>query len=225
MSRIRVILADDHRMLRSGLASLLNALPDVEVVAEAGDAEEAFALVLKHQPEILVTDIAMPGQNGLQLAERVAHAGTHTRVLILSMHLDGEYVRAAARSGAAGYVLKDADLDELDRALHVIHRGGTFLSPDVSTQLMADYQRLTSTLAPAPADPAGPKENPLTPRQQDVLRLIAEGKTTKAIALNLGISSKTVETHRTQLMDRLKIHEVAGLVRYAIRSGLVDREP
>jgi DNA-binding NarL/FixJ family response regulator len=212
---IRVLLADDHRLLRAGLISLLRDVKDVDVVAEAGDGEEALALVAELKPDVLLTDIAMPKLNGLEVAARVTEEYPATRVIILSMHLDEEYVRAAVSSGAAGYLLKDTDLAELDRAIRAVVRGETFLSPAVSTQLMADYQRLA-------LGGRGSSEDPLTPRQREVLRHIAEGKTTKAIARLLGISTKTVETHRTQLMERLNIHDVAGLVRYAIRSGLVD---
>lgn len=216
MDTIRVILADDHTLLRAGIRALLEELPGIEVVGEAADGQEALALAQAHRPDVMLTDIAMPGMGGLEVVARMTQDQPEVRVLILSMHKDEAYVRRAILAGAAGYLLKDSDIGELDLALRAAARGETYLSPAVSTHLVADYRRR----AGEEADPAAG----LTRRQVEVLRLVAEGATTKAIARILGISAKTVESHRTLLMERLGIHDVAGLVRYAIRAGLVNPE-
>ncbi|HEY2156335.1 MAG TPA: response regulator transcription factor [Isosphaeraceae bacterium] len=216
METIRVLIADDHTLVRAGIRALLQGLEGVEVVAEAGDGREAMALAEEHRPDVLVTDIAMPHVSGLELAGRVARELPATRVIILSMHANEEYASRALQAGAAGYLLKDSGLAELELAVRAVARGETYLSPAVSKHVIADYLRRTGG--------APPDSCPLTPRQNQVLRLIAEGNTTKAIARILGVSVKTVETHRVQLMDRLDIHDVAGLVRYAIRIGLVQAD-
>ena len=213
MQPIRVILADDHTLLRAGLRALLEELPGVEVVAEAADGPEALSHVEAHRPDVVLMDIAMPHLSGLDVTARITQEHPGVRVLILSMHNDEAYVRRAILAGAAGYLLKDSDTEELGLALRAVARGETYLSPAVSKHLVADYRRQVG-------DQAGPSGD-LTPRQWEVLRLIAEGETTKAIARRLGISIKTVESHRTLLMDRLGIHDVPGLVRYAIRAGLI----
>jgi DNA-binding NarL/FixJ family response regulator len=209
---IRVLIADDHTLVRAGIRALLQDLEGVEVVAEAGDGREAMDLVERHRPDVLVTDIAMPHLGGLELAGRVTRELPATRVIILSMHANEEYASRALQAGAAGYLLKDSGLAELELAVRAVVRGETYLSPAVSRHVIADYLRRTG---------GAPDSGPLTPRQGQVLQLIAEGKTTKQIARLLGVSIKTVETHRVQLMDRLDIHDVAGLVRYAIRTGMV----
>ena len=214
METIRVLIADDHTLVRAGIRALLQGLEGVEVVAEAGDGREAMALALVHRPDVLVTDIAMPHVSGLELAGRVARELPEARVIILSMYGNEEYASRALQAGAAGYLLKDSGLAELELAVRAVARGETYLSPAVSKHVIADYLRRTGG--------APPESGSLTPRQRQVLRLIAEGKTTKAIARLLGVSVKTVETHRAQLMDRLDIHDVAGLVRHAIRIGLVE---
>jgi DNA-binding NarL/FixJ family response regulator len=213
---IRVLIADDHTLVRAGIRALLQGLEGVEVVAEAGDGREAMALAQVHRPDVLVTDIAMPHVSGLELAGRVARELPEARVIILSMHGNEEYASRALQAGAAGYLLKDSGLAELELAVRAVARGETYLSPAVSKHVIADYLRRTGG--------APPKPGSLTPRQRQVLRLIAEGQTTKAIARLLGVSVKTVETHRAQLMDRLDIHDVAGLVRHAIRIGLVEAD-
>jgi DNA-binding NarL/FixJ family response regulator len=214
MGVIRVILADDHTLLRAGIRALLEDLPDVEIVAEASDGLEAVAQAGAHRPDVLLMDIGMPLLNGLDAAGRVAQEWPEVKVLILSMHKDEAYVRRAVLAGAAGYLLKDSDTEELGLALRAVARGQTYLSPAVSTHLVAGFRRLAD-------EAAGPADG-LTPRQREVLRLIAEGETTKAIARVLGISVKTVESHRAHLMERLGIHDVAGLVRFAIRNGLAE---
>ena len=212
----RVLLADDHALVRAGLRKLLESVPDLQVVGEVGDGLALLALVAQLQPDLVLMDIAMPGLNGLEATARVMKEWPQTRVLILSMHQNEEYVRQALRHGAAGYLLKDAAPLELDQALAVVLRGETYLSPAVSKGVLNDYvQRLRSDEAPAAQ---------LTPRQREVLQLVAQGLSTKEIARRLELSVKTVETHRSQMMKQLDIHEVAGLVRYAMRVGLISPE-
>lgn len=216
MDEIRIVLADDHGIVRAGVRSILEEIAGVVVVAEAADGRQALALVEAHRPDVLMTDISMPGLDGLELASCVTSEWPETRVLILSMHADRAYATKAMASGAVGYLLKDAGPDELEAAVRAVARGESYLSSAISAHVVADYARLVK----AGADEAGP----LTPRQLEVLRLIAEGVPTKGIARRLNISVKTAETHRTQLMDRLDIHEIAGLVRYAIRTGLINSD-
>ena len=214
MTTVRVLLADDHTLVRAGLRKLLESIPGMEVVGEAGDGLQLLEMVEKLQPQVVLMDIAMPGLNGLEATGRLIKAWPSTRVLILSMHQNAEYVRQALRQGAVAYLLKDAAPMELEWALAAVLRGETYLSPAVSKGVVSDYvHRLRNEEQPADA---------LTPRQREVLQLIAEGQSTKEIARRLDLSVKTVETHRTQLMKQLDIHEVAGLVRYAIREGLVS---
>ena len=213
MKPIRVLLADDHTLVRAGIRSLLENMEGIEVIAEAGDGREALRLVTTHRPDVVLMDIAMPGLNGLEAAARIAKKFPNVRVVILSMHVNEEYVLQALRAGAAGYMVKGADAAELEIAIRAVARGETYLSPMVSKHVVTDYiQRISGETSPLEL---------LTPRQREVLQLIAEGYSTKKIARTLKISVKTVETHRMQLMERLDIHDIAGLVRYAIRIGLV----
>ena len=214
MRPLRVLLAEDHTLVRAGIRALLESLDGVEVVAEAADGREALRLAQAHAPDILLMDITMKELNGLEATARLAKERSATRVIILSMHADQAYVRQALQAGAAGYLLKGADLAELELALKAVTRGDTYLSPSVSKGLVGD---LLNGKAPA----ANPLDE-LTLRQREVLQLVAEGKTTKEIAGRLNLSIKTVETHRAQLMERLNIHDVAGLVKFAIRVGLVQ---
>lgn len=213
MTAIRVLLADDHALVRAGIRSVLEAIPGVQVVAETGDGQEVLPLIERHHPHVALLDIAMPGLNGLEVAARVRKDAPGTRVIILSMHATEAYVRQALAAGAAGYLVKDAGVAELELALKAVARGETYLSPGVSRHVVEGY------LAGGPGAPAGLER--LTPRHREILQLVAEGHTTKDIAARLGISGRTVETHRGELMERLHIHDVAGLVRYAIRAGLV----
>jgi DNA-binding NarL/FixJ family response regulator len=216
MKPIRLLLADDHALVRAGFRALLEQLSGVEVVAEAGDGAEALRLMETHQPDVVVTDLSMPGKGGLELVARAAQRWPAMRVLVLSMHAGAEYVLQALRAGAAGYLLKDAATPELEVAIKAVSRGETYLSPAVSRHVVAGLVRQSG-------DDAATRD-PLTPRQREILRHIAEGRTTKEIARLLNISVKTVETHRTQLMDRLDIHDIASLVRYALRAGLVTSD-
>ncbi len=214
--RLRIVLADDHALVRAGLRKLLESLPDVEVVGEAEDGRAALALVESRHPDLVLMDIAMPGLNGIEAAARLSREHPRVRALILSMHQNEDYVRQALRAGAAGYLLKEAAPVELELAIRAMVRGETYLSPAVSKGAVSDYvQRLRDEDVPGVT---------LTPRQRETLQLIAEGHTTKEIARRLNISVKTVETHRTQLMKQLDLHDVAGLVRYAVRTGLVSPE-
>jgi DNA-binding NarL/FixJ family response regulator len=221
MMPIRVLLADDHELVRAGISALLQNIPEVEVVAEANDGHEALHLVATLQPQVVLLDIAMPGLNGLETAARITETFPGVRVIMLSMHADEEYVLQALRAGATGYLLKGARRPELELAVTAVARGETYLSPAASKHVVGEYvQRTTGTQELKEAEP-GPAER-LTPRQREILQLIAEGQTTKEIARTLNLSVKTVEMHRSQLMERLQIHDVAGLVRYAIRTGLVS---
>ncbi|OIN92369.1 MAG: DNA-binding response regulator [Comamonadaceae bacterium CG1_02_60_18] len=213
MTVSRALLADDHTLVRAGLRKLLENLPNIEVVGEAGDGLELLALAEQLQPHLVLMDIAMPGLNGLDATARLVKSQPGIRVLILSMHQNEEYVRKALRHGAAAYLLKDAAPMELELALSAVLRGETYLSPAVSRGVVSDYvQRLRSEDQPG---------EQLSPRQREVLQLIAEGLSTKEIARKLDLSVKTVETHRTGLMKQLDVHEVTGLVRYALKLGLV----
>ncbi len=211
---IRILLAEDHTLVRAGIRALLQNIEGVEVVAEAGDGREALRLTQQQHPDIVFMDIAMAGLNGLDATARLVREFPDVRVIMLSMHANEEYVLQALRAGAVGYLLKDAGTAELELAVRSVGRGETYLSPAVSKHVVADYVRRvggeTNTL------------ERLTPRQREVLQLIAEGHTTHNIAKTLRISVKTVETHRAQLMERLDIHDIAGLVRYAIRVGLAN---
>jgi DNA-binding NarL/FixJ family response regulator len=216
MNAIRILLADDHALLRAGIRALLENIPEIEVVAEARDGLEAIQLIETHRPNIALSDISMPALSGLELVGRVARDFPDVRTIILSMHSNEEYVCQAMRAGAAGYLLKDAGTTELKTAILAVARGESYLSPAVSKHVIADYVRRTSSEAGS--------ADLLTPRQREILRYIAIGQTTKGIARTLGISAKTVETHRAQLMERLAIYDVPGLVRYAIRTGLVTTD-
>ena len=213
MKTIRVLLADDHTLVRAGIRSLVQALSGIQVVAEAGDGREALSLIEAHQPDVAMLDIAMPGLNGLEVAAQVVNSYPYVRVIILSMHATEEYVLRALRAGAAGYLLKDADISELELAIKAVTRGETYLSPAVSRHVTEYVRRV--------GQDGGSGLERLTPRQREVLQLVAEGNTTQESARIMNLSVKTVETHRTQLMERLDIHDIAGLVRYAVREGLV----
>ena len=215
MTPLRVLLVDDHALVRAGMRSLLQDLPDVEVVAEAGHGAEALAIAERERPDVVLMDIAMKGMNGLEAAARLRERLPGVKVIILSMHTSEEYVLLALRAGAAAYLIKDSATSELELALKCVMRGETYLSPAISRQVVDGYvQRVGAS--------AGPE--PLTPRQREVLKRIAEGRSTKEIAFELSLSVKTVETHRAQIMERLGIRDVAGLVRYAMRAGLVPPE-
>jgi DNA-binding NarL/FixJ family response regulator len=216
MKPIRVLLADDHTLVRAGIRGLLAGLAGVEVVGEVGDGHEALRLAETLHPGVVLLDIGMPGLNGLEAAARLAKLDPMIRVVILSMHMSEEYVLQALRAGAAGYLLKGADVAELEVAVRAVARGETYLSPAVSKRVVDDYVRRTSETP----DPLAV----LTSRQREILQLVAEGNTSKEIANHLGLSHRTVEAHRNQMMKRLDVHDVTGLVRFAVRVGLVAGE-
>lgn len=213
----RVLIVDHYAMVRAGFRALLQSLEGVEVIAEAGDGQEALRLVELHQPDIVLMGIDLSEMNGLDATARMQQDFPQVRVIILSSHAEKEYVHQALRAGAMGYLLKDGNASELELALRAIAHGTTYFSPAVSKYVMTDYMR---RLDPESSVEANPLEQ-LTPRQLEILKLIAHGKSTKEIAKSLFISVKTVESHRMHLMDRLDIHEVAGLVHFAIRMGIV----
>ncbi len=220
MNPVRVLIADDHNLFRAGIRLLLEELPGIQVVAEARNGLEALDAVQSHSPDVVLMDIAMSGMNGLETTTRITKEYPTVRVIILSMHANEEYVWQALRAGAVGYLLKDAGTAELELAIKAVAQGETYLSPPISKQVISDYiRRMGSEAEKNEADLLPHKR--LTLRQREILQLIAEGYTTQAIAQKLNISVKTVETHRTQLMERLDIHDVPGLVRYAIRIGLI----
>jgi DNA-binding NarL/FixJ family response regulator len=207
---IRVAVVDDHTLVRAGIVALLLEIPGVEVVAEGADGAAARRLVSEHHPDILFLDLAMPGVSGLDALTDIHGAQSGVKVIVLSMHDSEEYVLRALRDGASGYLLKDVAPQELAQAIHAVMRGETWLSRPVSEKVIHGY------IARAAEKPG----ELLTERQVEVLTLIAEGLGTREIAERLGVSIKTIETYRAQLMSRLDIHDVAGLVKYAIRHSL-----
>jgi DNA-binding NarL/FixJ family response regulator len=209
---IRVLLADDHELVRAGFRTLLLDL-GMQVVAEATNGNEALRLVEMHRPDVVLMDIAMPELNGLEATARVAQEFPGSRVIILSMHANAQYARRALRAGAAGYLLKNSKLPELEMAIHAVARGETYLTPKVASFIASDYTHKLKRESTA--------ASPLTLRQIEILQLIAKGYTRKQIAEKLVISPKTYDTFRAQLMEHLNIHDTAGLVRYATRMGLV----
>jgi DNA-binding NarL/FixJ family response regulator len=213
---IRILLADDHALVRAGLRALIREMRGMEVVGEAEDGDEALRLIAELHPDVALVDISMPNLNGLEVATRASSNHPRTRVVMLSMHAFEEYVHRALVAGAAGYLLKNADKGELEQALRCVARGQSWLSPSISKSVVDALVRGDK--------PVGGPFEILSPRQREILQLIAEGRSTKEIAQHLDLSVKTVEAHRTELMERLGIHGVAGLVRYAIRTGLVQVE-
>jgi DNA-binding NarL/FixJ family response regulator len=214
MIPVRVLLADDHALVRAGIRALLQGLEGVTVVAETGNGAEVLELARTHRPDVVLLDISMPGLSGLDVSAQLEQELPEVRVVVLSMHANEEYVLQALRSGAVGYMLKDSATAELELALKAVMQGETYLSPPISKQVVEGYVQRVGAEQPA--------SEKLTPRQREVLQLIAEGHSTKEIAYRLELSVKTVETHRAQLMERLQIRDIAGLVKYAIRSGLAS---
>ncbi|MBE7545524.1 MAG: response regulator transcription factor [Bryobacteraceae bacterium] len=211
MPRIRVLLADDHAVVRQGFRLILSSQPDIEVLAEAGNGRQAVELATRLKPDVAVVDVSMPELNGIEATRRIVESSPHTRVLALSMHKDAVYVREILRAGARGYLLKDAVDTEFLTAIRAIARGDGYLSPAVSGAVLDDYRRNVS-------DPL----DLLTSREREVLQMIAEGKTNKEIANLLSLSVYTVDAHRGRLMEKLNVHSVTELVRFAVRKGIVD---
>lgn len=211
---LRLLIADDHALFRAGLRALLREMPSVQVIAEAGTGDDAVVLARAHRPDAIVMDISMKGLNGLDATARIKASAPATRVIVLSMHDSEDYVAQALRAGASAYLLKDSAEPELELALKAVMRGEIYLSPRVSKPVVDAYvRRCGAGSSPPPA---------LTARQREILQLIAEGHSTKRIAGKLNVSVKTIDAHRAQIMERLQIRDVPGLVRYAIRNGLVS---
>ncbi len=211
---VRVLLADDHTLIRAGIRALLERLRNVAVVGEAGDGKEAVELVRNTKPDVVLMDIAMPGLNGLEAVEKIRREFPDTNVLMLSVFTDEEFVARALHVGASGYLVKGSIPSELEVALRAVARGETYLSPSVSKQVVRKY-----------LDRVGGGSSLfelLTQRQPEILQLVGEGKSMKEIASYLDLSVKTVEKHKSELMDRLEIRDTAGLIRYAIRAKLVN---
>jgi DNA-binding NarL/FixJ family response regulator len=217
VSAIRTLLADDHTLVRAGLRALLRYIAGVTIVAEADNGRDAVRLASELTPDLAIMDISMKELNGIEAAAQMKAQSPATRVLILSMHTTEEFVRRALKAGAAGYLVKDSAPLELTMAIEAVMRGETYLSPRVSKSLL-------SGLVDGRAAPGGSSLDGLTPRQREVLQLVAEGRSTKEIAFALEVSVKTVETHRAALMERLGIRDTASLVVYAVRNGLVSAE-
>jgi len=217
MTRITVLLADDHMIVREGLRALLGVEADIEVVGEAETGRQALQLAKKLRPAVLVMDIAMPLLNGLEATRQILKAVPATRVLILSGHSDDEYVRQVILLGAAGYLIKQTSADLLSRAIREVHKGNTFFSPSIANRVHGLYQE-----SPNGRGLIGKKGPALTSREMEVLQLVAEGKANKQVARELGISVKTVEKHRQKLMSKLDLHDTAGLTRYAISAGIIE---
>ncbi|MGZ7042372.1 MAG: response regulator, partial [Thermoanaerobaculia bacterium] len=209
---MRVLLAEDHTVVRAGIHRLLSDFPMVTEIMEAADGSEAVAAVARYRPDIVLMDITMPRMNGLEATSRIVRQSPNTRVIILSIHRNEDFVRRALYAGASGYLIKAGAVVELDEALRSVHGGRTYISPSVKPLIADDWSE------------AGGVLGRLTPRQHEILQLIAEGMSSRKIAEMLRIQIKTVESHRTELMKRLGIHDVAGLVRFAVRHGIVDVE-
>jgi len=212
-AQTRILIADDHTLVRAGIRALLEKEPSLEVLGEARDGREALELARQYQPDVLLIDIAMPQLSGLDVVRKLTREAPGVRCIILSMHADEEHVWQALRAGAAGYLVKGGSLVELQLAIKAVASGKSYLSPVVSGPVIKEYVRRTSQQVSLYT---------LTPRKREILKMIAEGKTTKQIALILEISGKTVESHRAQLMKQLGVQDIAGLVRHALKSGLVE---
>jgi DNA-binding NarL/FixJ family response regulator len=212
---VRILIADDHRIVREGLRHLLEKRTDFKVVGEAADGESAVKLATELSPHIVILDISMPGLNGIEATRRILAERPAIRVLVLSMHSDRRFVIESLKAGAAGYLLKDSAFDELARAIEVVMARGAYLSPAITEMVVREYVAQAGC-----GDDAA--FSVLSPREREVLQLMAEGESTKAIAARLAVSVKTVESYRQQVMEKLDLHSVAELTKYAIREGLTD---
>ena len=211
MKKIRILLADDHAVVRQGFKMILAAQADMEIVAEAGNGRDAVEAAQRLRPDVVVMDVAMPELNGIEATRRIVEASPHTRVLALSMHKDSVYVREILRAGARGYLLKDAPAGDLVSAVRAVAGGEGYLSPGVSNAVLDDYRRHVTN----PIDL-------LTSREREVLQMLAEGKTNKEIAGVLQLSVYTVDAHRGRIMEKLNLHSINELVRFAVRNGMID---
>jgi DNA-binding NarL/FixJ family response regulator len=211
MKRIRILLADDHAVVRQGFKMILGAQPDFEIVGEAGNGREAVELAENLKPDVVVMDVAMPELNGIEATRRLAASAPHTRVVALSMHKDNVYVREILRAGARGYLLKDSVAGDLVSAVRAVAQGEGYISPAVSNAVLDDYRKHVTN----PIDL-------LSSREREVLQMLAEGKTNKEIAAVLNLSVYTVDAHRGRIMEKLNVHSINELVRFAVRNGLID---
>jgi DNA-binding NarL/FixJ family response regulator len=215
MMSIRVLLADDHALVRQGLRALIEKIHGAIVVAEVSDGLQAVQAAKDESPDVVLMDIAMPGLNGLEALTRLKKECPSVKVIMLSMYAAEEYFRQALEAGASGYLLKDADRAELEIALMTVSRGETYLTPEIAKYTIHAYQQHHAQVGVSPL-------SRLTSRQREILQLVAEGQTTKDIAQRLDLSPRTVETHRADIMERLQIHDLPGLVRIAIQNGLIQ---
>jgi DNA-binding NarL/FixJ family response regulator len=216
MRKTRILLADDHKLMRSGLKALIEQQPDLTVVGEADDGRQAVVLAASLKPDLLVMDIGMPNLNGIEAARQITQANPGTAIVILSMHSDESYVLRALKAGAKGYLLKDSAESDLIRAVHAVAGGKSFFSPAVSKVLLDDYVR---KLQRSGAEDA---YDLLTPREREILQLIAEGKSNKDVANLLNLSVYTVETHRSNIMEKLNLRGIPELILYAVRKGIIS---
>jgi len=209
-----IVVADDHKIVREGLVKLLEARPDFTVIGEASDGEEAVQMVLEKQPDVVIMDIWMPRLSGIDATRRIGKRGSNAKILVLSMHESRTYVEEVLRAGASGYIVKNSASSDLLQAIDAVRAGASYLSPAITQQVVDAIAR------PGDSSPSGVAM--LTDREREVLQLIAEGLSSKEIANMLGVSLKTIDSHRSNLMEKLDIHKVSGLVRFAIRAGLVE---
>ncbi|HEX7316467.1 MAG TPA: response regulator transcription factor [Pyrinomonadaceae bacterium] len=217
MDKLRILLADDHEMIRDGVKGLINGQPDMEVVGEAGDGREAWQKVKSVQPDILVLDITMPDLNGVQSAERINRDSPKVKVLILTAHEDKGFLQQVLQAGAAGYMLKRSATAELIRAIRIVASGGVYIDPRLASKIVTDYVGRQSSREPA-------RRGDLSEREEEVLRLIAWGHSNKDIAAQLNISVKTVEGHKTKIMEKLDLKNRVELVRYALHRGWLQEQ-
>jgi two-component system response regulator NreC len=215
MKKIKVVVADDHTILRQGIKALLDNQEEIEVVGEAKDGREAIKAIEALSPDVILMDIAMPGLNGLEATRRIKKKFPMTKVVVLTMHTNEEYIFQILNAGADGYLVKETAFQDLISAINSVHRGEAFMSPSISKKVMTDYIQRAQGEEKVGFDT-------LTTREREILQLVAEGNSNKKIAAALFISPKTVETHRAHIMDKLNIHDRAGLIKYAIRKGMIN---
>ena len=214
---IRIMLVDDHKMIRDGLRALIEKHHNMEVVGEAADGQIAIQTARKLSPDVIVIDIGMPELNGIEATRRIMALKSKPRVIGLSMHADRRYVSQMLKAGASGYILKDSAFEELVQAIETVVKGRTYLSPQIAGTVVTEFKRTAK-------DDDGTVFSLLTEREREVLQQISEGCSTKEIASSLGVSVKTIETHRRQIMEKLNLHSVAELTKYAVKEGLTELE-
>ncbi len=215
MRKIKVVVADDHTILRQGIKALLDNQEGIEVVGEAKDGREAIKTIEELLPDVILMDIAMPGLNGLEATRRIKKKFPKVKVVVLTMHANEEYIFQILNAGADGYLVKETAFQDLISAINAVHKGEAFMSPSISKKVMTDYIQRAQGEGKVGFDT-------LTTREREILQLVAEGNSNKKIAEALFISPKTVETHRAHIMDKLNIHDRAGLIKYAIRKGMIN---